>query len=211
MAQSRMQEAFQNSYRSTAYKTWVDQRVEVLLDKISAHDVLRHFGVELRYSGDTHEEQICCPFHGDSNPSARLHPQEGTSRSGLYCWVCRKRWDIFGLWKEFKGDSEMKFTLVLRELEKAFGIDTPEAPDMSREPIQRGPTEEELAVLRLLDVCECRLRNAKGSFTMKGFLTVGKVLDNLHYRMEHQTIDLETAEKVARQILEKIAEKLRSA
>jgi hypothetical protein len=125
--------------------------------------------------------------------------------------VCRKRWDIFGLWKEFNSDPEMKFTLVLRELEKAFGIDTPEAPDMSREPVQRGPTEEEQAVLRLLEVCESRLRNAKEAFTMKGFLVVGRILDNLHYRMGHQTIDLETAEKTARQILEKIAEKLRSA
>ena len=100
--------------------------------------------------------------------------------------------------------------MILRGLEKAFGIITPEAPDMSREPVQRGPTEEELAVLRLLGVCECRLRSSKEAFTMNGFLTVGRILDNLHYRMAHQTIDLETAEKVARQILEKIAEKLRS-
>jgi len=210
MAQSRMQEAFQNSHRNTVYKMWVDQRVEVLLDKVSAHDVLRHFWVELKYHDDSREEQILCPFHSDSIPSARLHPQQGDSRSGLYCFTCRKRWDIFGLWREFSGDPEMKFTMILRGLEKAFGIITPEAPDMSREPVQRGPTEEELAVLRLLGVCECRLRSSKEAFTMNGFLTVGRILDNLHYRMAHQTIDLETAEKVARQILEKIAEKLRS-
>ena len=211
MAQSRMQEAFQNSYRNTAYKTWVDQRREVLVDKVSAHDVLRHFGVELRYNNDSQEEQILCPFHSDSIPSARVYPQQGDSQSGLYCYTCRKRWDIFSLWREFNNDPEMKFTLVLRELEKAFGIDTPEGPDLSREPVQRGPTEEEQAILSLLEVCECRLRNSKEAFTMSGFVVVGRVLDNLHYRMARKTIDLETVEKTARQILEKISEKIRSA
>lgn len=211
MAQSRIQEALQDSYRSTAYKMWVDQRVEVLLEKVSAHDVLRHFGVELKYHDDSHEEQILCPFHSDSIPSARIHPQQGDSRSGLYCFTCRKRWDIFALWREFNSDPERKFTLVLREMEKTFGIDTPEAPDMNREPVRRGPTEEEQIVIHLLDVCEVRLRNSKKAFTLKGFLTVGRILDNLHYRMDRRTIDLETAEKRARQILEKIAEKIRSA
>ena len=160
-----MQEAFQNSYRNTAYKTWVDQRKEVLLNKVSAHDVLRHFGVDLRFSGDHQEEQICCPFHGDSNPSARVFPDIGGRPSHVFCYVCRgKGWDIFDLWKLFNSEPEMKFTAVLRGLEKAFGIDTPEGPDMSREPVQRGPTEEEQVVLRLLDVCENRLRNAKEAF-----------------------------------------------
>ena len=48
-------------------------------------------------------------------------------------------------------------------------------------------------------------------FNLSGFLVVGRVLDNLHYRMSHRTIDLGAAEKAARQVLEKIAEKLRSA
>jgi hypothetical protein len=205
------QEASREFNRNPTYKLWVDQRVEVLLEMVSAHDVLRHFGVELKYSGDTHEEQICCPFHGDSNPSARLHPQEGSSRSGLYCFVCRKRWDIFALWREFNSDSEMKFTAILRGLEKAFGITTPEAPDMSREPIQRGPTEEELVVLRLLDACENRLRNNKSAFTLEGFLKVGKVLDQLHYQVNSRLISLDEAEGRCRQVLAKISEKIRSA
>jgi hypothetical protein len=191
---------------------WVDQRKEALLEKVSAHDVLRYFGVDLKFGGDHQEEQICCPFHGDSNPSARVFPDIGGRPSHVFCYVCRgKGWDIFALWKLFNSDPEMKFTAVLRGLEKAFGLTTPEAPDMSRDPIQQGPTEEELVVIKLLDACENRLRNNKAVFALEAFLKIGKLLDQLHYQVELQLINLDEAEERIRQVLAKISEKVRSA
>lgn len=180
------------------------------MERVSAHDVLRHFGVSLRYSDDTQEEQILCPFHSDSKPSARVYPQEGNKASGLYCYTCQKRWDIINLWREFHGDPERKYTLVLRELEKAFGIITPESPDLERGPVNRGPSDAEIAVRELLTTCERRLKMGKSSFTQEGFLKVGKVMDRLYYQLDHESIELEQAEEIARKVLAKIAEKIRS-
>jgi hypothetical protein len=201
--------AFEKSQQKGAYFLWVNQRKEVLKSSVSAHEVLKHFGVSLKFNGDR-MEQICCPFHGDSDPSARFYTAQGDKSSGVYCWVCRKRWDIFELWKEFQGDTEMKFTAVLFGLEKAFGIITPEAPDMTRDDVPRGPTEKEQAVLDRLDVCERRLKLAKPQFQLKGFLILGKLLDNLHYQVKHNHIDIDLAEKNVQLILNKIGEKTRS-
>jgi len=200
--------AMKEGQQNSAFLLWLNQRKETLKSKISAHDVLRYFGTDLKSSGD-HEEQICCPFHGDKTPSARIYPSIGNSPSGVYCWVCRKRWDIFGLWKEFQGDPDLKFTAVLFGLEKAFNIATPEAPDMTRGTIQTGPTEEEQEVLDKLQVCEKRLRANKAYFQLRGFLIVGHLLDNLHYQVKNKLIDIELAAKNAQLILDKIGEKAR--
>jgi hypothetical protein len=208
MKKEDFRKAYEDSQQKGAFFIWVSQRKETLKSSVSAHDVLRHFGSELKFNGER-EEQICCPFHGDKDPSARIYTAQGDSPSGVYCWVCRKRWDIFGLWKEFHGDSEMRFTAVLLGLEKAFGIITPEAPDMSRDYGPRGPTEEEQAVLDRLEVCERRLKLAKPNFQLKGFLIIGKLLDNLHYQVKHGLIDVELADKNVQLILNKIGEKTR--
>lgn len=195
--------------RGTVFVDWLNQRKETLKSRISAHDVFQHFGVSLNSSG---EAQICCPFHGDSSPSARIYPSVGDSSSGVYCWVCRKRWDIFGLWKEFSGDPQMKFTLVLYGLEKAFGITTPDLPELGADnyPVEVVNEAEQVALAKL-QVCEKRLRLAKPYFQLRGFLTVGKLLDNLHYQLKHRRIDPKLAEKSAQLILDKIGEKTRVA
>jgi hypothetical protein len=199
---------YEEKERNELYILWVRQRAETLRNKVSAHDVLRHFGADLRSEG---RESILCPFHGDTSPSAKIYTAEGNSPSGVYCWVCRKRWDIFGLWREYMGDPQMKFTTVLFGLERAFGLETPEAPDRNWPHTPCGPTDEEKVVYDLLEVCEKRLLVAKPHFELKGYLTVGKLLDRLHYQMNSRLIDAEEAEKLARMILDKIGEKIRGA
>ena len=206
MNQSDLRKAYAEQERSNSFHLWVTQRKDAILSSVSAHDVLKHFGVDLKFSG-AREEQICCPFHGDSSPSARVYASSGESGSGLYCWVCRKRWDVFNLWREFHGDSKMKFTTVLLGLERAFGIATPEAPDMGRASRPRGPTEEEQALYEKLEVCERRLRQAKPHFQMRGFLTLGKLVDILHFQVQRKLIDTEVALAKVQAILDKIAEK----
>jgi hypothetical protein len=47
---------------------------------------------EDRITYDLDEEQIHCPFHGvDNKKSARYYKTTDT----MYCWVCKKKWDIF--------------------------------------------------------------------------------------------------------------------
>jgi hypothetical protein len=193
---------------------WFNQRKEALTDKVSAHDVLRHFGVKLKFGGSDREEQIQCPFHNDSNPSAKVYPANGRRPSHLYCFACRGHgWDIFDLWKLFQGNSEMKFTQVLRGLEEAFGLEASDPPyrvgDFDFDQAPRGPSEEDLEVQRLLDVCERRLRDSKSSFKLAGFLVVGQCLDRLHYRIEKGLLKATEAKTIARKILDKIGEKVR--
>jgi len=107
----------------------------------------------------------------------------------------------------------MKFTVALRGLEKAFGIIPPDAPEYDYED-DYSPTvnQEKLEdVQRLLQVCENRLREAKPSFDLVGFMTIGKLLDSLYNALEHDMLTLEDIEKRARLVLDKIGEKIRGA
>lgn len=200
--------------RKDSFSRWTGKRLETLRAAVSAHDVLRYFGATLKAGGSEAEEQISCPFHGDDKkPSARVFPAQGSSPSGVYCWTCQKRWDIVSLWKNFHGDDTMKFTVALRGLEKAFGIIPPDAPEYDY--VEEGPDEareEKLdEIYRLLQVCENRLREAKPVFDMRGYLTVGKVLDGLYHSLDHDMLTLEETEKRIRMVLDKIGEKIRSA
>ncbi len=206
-----LREALQDSARSGLYKEWVSQRANAIRDTVTVYDVLRHFGVSLKYAGDDNEEQISCPFHGEDNsPSARVYPQSARSSSHVWCFVCNERWDVFALWKKFQGEDQ-KFTQLLFGIERAFGLTTPEAPEVSSGASSvRGPTEREQEVLSLLDTCERRLKQAKESCDMVGFLTLGKLLDTLHYQVTNRLIDIEDAWKHTRAILDKIGSKIRA-
>lgn len=210
----RKVETGSNIIEQGSVREWIYQRRDTLLDKVSAQDVLRYFGVNLKFTSGDHAEQILCPFHEDSRPSARVYPSQGGRPSAFYCFTCGgKPKDIFGLWKEFKGDPEMKFSVVLKGLEGAFGIETPEPPKREfygAEPL-RGPSEEEVEVRSLLEVCERRLRDAKANFQMPGFLLVGQCLDRLHYRIGKGAIDLVQAKVIMRKVLDKISEKMRAS
>jgi len=200
--------------KNETFSRWNKQRLDTLRAAVSAHDVLRHFGVSLKSGTSTSEEQISCPFHGDDKkPSARVYPEGGSSPSGVYCWTCQKRWDIVSLWKNFHGDETMKFGVALRGLEKAFGIVAPDAPeyDYIEDGVDEAKEEKLDEVYQLLHVCENRLKEGKPCFDMRGFLTIGKLLDSLYHALERELITPEDAEKRARLILDKIGEKIRSA
>lgn len=83
-------------------------------DKITIFHALEFINVSLR-SGH-HTQQIICPFHDDTKPSARVYEDTGK----LYCFKCQKLWDSLDLVQ--KAHSCDLYQAIER-LEKAFGID----------------------------------------------------------------------------------------
>ena len=197
-------EARKEIEQSDGYTRWMRARVDALHHRVSAGDVLRENGVNLRYGG-ARPEQISCPFHGqDVNPSARYHPEEGRSKAGIWCFVCNKRWDAIGLWKQFRG-FEGSFGSLLRSMERAYGLEPPEAPPES----VAEEAEDDVELAQLFEVCERRLRGAKRAFTMEGYLTLCSILERLYFRVEKGGIKLTAAKAILRKALDKIGAKER--
>lgn len=190
---------------------WMKQRSATLKESITAHDVVRYHGVQLKSALDS-EEQLSCPFHGkDNKPSARIYPASGRSDSHLWCFTCQKSWDIFGLWREFMGHGpEVKFPTILFELEKTFGIIRPEGPD-AQAPEDKGPSELDLEVDQLFDVCEKRIKEARYKYEPTKLFRTGQVLDQLHHRWDERAIKAVDVRALLRQVLDRIGEHIRAA
>jgi hypothetical protein len=197
---------FENGGREQAIKQWHKARVATIREKVSAADVLTRHGVTLRKHGGQ-QEQISCPFHGkDNHPSARYYPDTGESPSGVYCWVCRERWDAIELWKRFNG--EEKFSRTLFNIERAFGLTTPEFTFDSELEDEYDPLKEE--VYRLFDTCENNLREYKRYFDMQGHLRLGSILDQIRFQVEHGALPFPQAQERLNLILAKIGQKVRA-
>jgi len=206
MARDYEREAYADHERGLAIQAWFKARVANIHSHISAADVLSRNGVSLRKSGGQ-EEQISCPFHGaDKRPSARYFPEHGDSLSHVWCFVCHKRWDAVGLWKQFT--NETKFSTLLFTLEKAFGITAPEYNIAPSHEDEYDPLKEE--VERLLEACENRLREYKGSFDMPAHLKVGSILDQIRFSLDRGAVTLVDGRDRLQQVLAKIGQKVRA-
>jgi hypothetical protein len=195
-------EATQESAARDASHRWIQARIENIRKGVSAHDVLRRNGIKLRYSVDR-EEQFACPFHGtDRHPSARVYPETVKGPSHVWCFTCHENWDVIRLWSKFSG-GESKFTRVLAEIERAFGITPPERPPSASE-MADYVDPETVQVQMMFGVCEMRLKGAKESFEMVAHLKIGSILDKLQYQFEHGRIAAEKAQEILKQVLEKI-------
>lgn len=208
-----LREGQEQNERNDVMREWVRARIAVARDAISAHQILRHFGVNLRQGGDDHEEQFSCPFHGeDTKPSARVYPSDARSGSHVWCFVCNERWDIFALWKKFKGQDDTKFTTLLFQLEKEFALSVPEGPELGSYGERVVPDTREFDELEQnYRTCETRLRHAKHAFAMQGFLVIGSLLDRIRYHLDSRLGDPPALKAQMRQILDKIGEKERQS
>ena len=206
MARNFKQEAFAENEQRASFRRWIEARAEAVRDSISVYDVLGRNGVILK--GDGREEQISCPFHGaDNKPSCRVYPESVRGPSGAWCFVCQERWDAIALWRKYSG-SEIKFTRVLAEMEKAFGILPPESPP----PLQYedDPIDPDmLEVDKLFDLCETRLKGARGSFDMVSYLTIGSILDRLDYQVNEGKTSFVAAKGILNKVKDKIGAKVR--
>ncbi len=210
MSKNFREEAIRENSAQQAWREWLSERVATIHSRVTVHDVLRHGGVELQGDG---EEQFSCPFHGvDTKPSARVYPENAQSRSHAWCFVCQERWDAITLWKKFHGDDK-GFSRVIWEMERAFGITTPEMPTEAKRVQKRVDTRME-SFNSLYEASERRLRGAREAYQhlgdLKGYLSAGQVLDRLRYRVNNQKMSSEQGEKILRELLDRIAEKVRS-
>lgn len=193
-----------------AYKTWIQTRIETIHRQVTAHDVLRRNGVDLKY-GDRHE-QISCPFHGvDTKPSARVYPESTRSPSHVWCFVCQEHWDAISLWKKF-ADHSGSFTGLLRDIEQAYGISVPESPMDHYAEHQEAQADYELeAVLDLIDACNRRLKSVRPAFDMQSFNKLSVALDRVTYQVQERKLALPKAKGVLIKILERTESVLRAA
>ena len=211
MARNIEKEATQERVVSEARRAWIRKRIDNIHSHVTAYEGLQRGGVDL-HNSDAEEEQFSCPFHGeDRKPSARVYPAEGDRPSHAWCFVCReKNWDAIGLWRKFNGGEEKSFGQVLSEMEKAFGLETPDLPLEAALDIPR--VDPNLEMLKTLtQSCENCLRRARPVYRelgdLSGFLKAGSVLDRVQYRFGKRQISSEEAISLLRQLLTRITEK----
>lgn len=210
MASRHEQAAARQTYAEKARLEWTRLRVESVHQRVSAYDVLRSNGVELRQMADDREEQFSCPFHGeDRKPSARVYPESNRSPSHAWCFVCQERWDAITLWRKFNGGEDKTFSRVLSEIEQAYNLTTPEMP---KEGVyNEAKTDRALEDFdRLYDTCEVRLRQARVAYEhsedLVGYLQVGSVLDKIRYRVDKETMTVAKAMDVLQQVLDRVGQ-----
>ncbi len=191
-----------------ALREWIRLRVANIHSAVTAHDVLRRFGVELEHVGSDRESQISCPFHGqDRKQSARVYPADDKGRTGVWCYVCREQWTAIDLWKRWNQFPEdTPFTRVLRSIEKAYGLPLPPMPD-GVNPVSSEDSESKARRERVLQLCENRLSTHKTLFKPRDYLTLCSLMDRLWHAHESG----KEVEPMARQVLDKIGGKVRCA
>ena len=95
---------------------------EIIAENVTLGGILRdEFGTSL----DIDEIQLSCPFHGaDAKKSARYYKETDS----MYCWVCKKSWDIYGYISQKEG---LTFSKSVDYIIKHYNIDVSKAPDVS--------------------------------------------------------------------------------
>lgn len=211
MPRDHRQEARQEAASRQIWTEWIRQRVEVINQRVTAHEVLRRGGVDLSQVAQDDEEQFSCPFHGmDHKPSARVYPADAQSKSHAWCFVCQERWDAIGLWRKFHEGEDKSFTRVLTEIEREYGLKTPPMP--SEAPFGEPKGNEAMEAFNAsYEACEAYLRRARPAYRqlddMVGYLSAGQALDKLRYRVDKQKMTPKRGQQVVRQLLDRITAK----
>lgn len=197
-------EARDEVFRRKLIQDWVRLRVDNIHARITAYDVLAQHQVMV--PTPDREHQISCPFHGqDAHPSARYYPETPGSRSHVWCFYCRKSWDVIGLWREFHGQ-DVPFTRTLLEIEKAFGLETPEMPRLPSRP-KVDPNLKRYQTLA--EACESRLVAEKANFDMRSYFILCVLLDRVYGAVASNRVTAAQGCERLRKILDKIGEKVR--
>jgi DNA primase len=108
----------------TTQKLMMTERTNISLDlravnvrnQISIFHALQFIGVRLIHGHST--QQIICPFHDDTKPSARVYQDSGK----LFCFTCHKLWDSVSVVMESK---QVDFPKAIEILEEAFKLQSP--------------------------------------------------------------------------------------
>lgn len=211
MASRHEKEAAKQDYAERARRAWMRLRIENIHSRVTAYDILRSNGINLRQVSDAQEEQFSCPFHGvDRKPSARVYPESNRGPSHAWCFFCQQRWDAIDLWRKFNGGGDKSFGQALSEIERAYGIQTPDMPEGAIYDGAPGDEDQLESFERRLGACEVRLRESEPAYRqlddLIGYLQAGSILDRLRYRVEKRAIPAARGLEILGQVLTKIGE-----
>ncbi len=203
-------QALRAANEQTAVDQWRSSRRERILCEVSVFDVLGRFGKAPPHRGSRDRgQQICCPFHGDSKPSAKIYPPKSANEGGaVYCYVCRERWDVITLWKKF---TDTTYAAAISQIEKEFGIvpdRCPDTPSLRQADALKQKADRLQYKSDRLKTCENRLRLLRElPSMMTPVVQIGMALDVL-YSTDPDTEQFESGVKL---VLEKIGNLLRKA
>lgn len=86
-------------------------RVSAIHEHVTIFDLFERMGVEVT----PETQQMRCPFHPDSNPSARVYAEQNK----IYCFTCQKGWDVIDAAMEHY---QLSFQDALGWLESEFNV-----------------------------------------------------------------------------------------
>ena len=102
---------------------------DMVRSSVTMRQVVQAYGYKINRSGN-----ICCPFHGDKNPSMHIY----TGTRGYYCFVCNAGGDVIDF---VMRHDHLDFEQAVRHLAEMFGIPlsdgNAELSDAEREKIDR--------------------------------------------------------------------------
>jgi hypothetical protein len=170
-------------WQGTSTKEWYERRV-IAIEKIyGAYDALTENGAEIAERGSN--QQILCPFHSDTRPSARYYGTTG--KEHFHCFTCKVHESAVGLYARFKN---IKHSEALIQLERRFNLKTPRRPEetIHESIVEKSSHYESEAwsdVPRVLELLEKKLMRLRDKVALTDFVRFCRVLDTVKWDFEH--------------------------
>jgi DNA primase len=156
-------------------------RAVTIRSKVNIFQSLEMIGVKLIRGAQT--QQIVCPFHDDTKPSARVYEDTGK----LFCFTCHKLWDPIQLVME---KYEVSFEQAIERIESHFHIDPNkiDLPTAIRYNVSRPQTPN---LYHLAAYVEDRLIANRRSLGLKKYVKALYALDVFRYNYQKGKITSE--------------------
>lgn len=182
--------------RTTPNTISLELRALNVKQRVSLFHSLEFIGVHLLHGHET--QQILCPFHDDSKPSARAYADSGK----LFCFTCHKTWDSVTLVAQ---KHNLSYPDAIELLEKQFSIQSPlENVRLAvKFNIERAQSTEP-KVSFLTRFVEERLISARKELGLHQYVKLLTALDLINFQHKRKLIDTEIYTVLLKRILEKI-------
>jgi DNA primase len=168
-------------------------RRDTVKREVSIYDVLAQINVELPEGAQP--QQVRCPFHTDTRPSARVYDDH------LHCFTCGQSWDAIAIVAQTYG---LRHTDAIAWLEDAFQV-VPEGADpraAMRVALRAAPPRTLDAVFAF---AEDELRRARNRLTLGQFACYTTALDLLIYQHRVHAITPDVCAASLRKLVGKLS------
>lgn len=167
-------------------------RRDAIKRAVTIHEALELVHVELSEGAQT--QQVACPFHHDSHPSARIYDDH------LFCFTCGRSWDAIGLVQESYG---MSYLAAVEWLESEFHVTPLDADPAAviRATLRAKPP---VVVSTLMAHVETQLRAARARITCDQFARYTTALDAVQWQLDTQAVTPTEAAGVLTQLLVRV-------